>query len=252
MLGDSAPPAGARLPGLSDAPAPKRPAEPTARAPRRPAEPPKKAARAPKRTPRKAPPLRRRAPPVDWMILVDAGQVVLPDAVLRMATYEGFASIRGVSLDVSAFRVAGERHGFGGRLGVTIPTIASRNWWPRGSRASYIDIDAVFIDAAFAYAYWRPLVGRLSWLFRAELGASFVAGEVRRIATLPTCPAGAEAICPHWRVAGDLGDPLPSRVYPALRLTTGLAFEIAGGLHVRAEVGLRDLPWWGVGFGLRR
>ena len=27
---------------------------------------------------------------------------------------------------------------------------------------------------------------------------------------------------------------------------------LGAGLHVRVEAGLRDLPWWGVGFGFRR
>lgn len=186
------------------------------------------------------------------MVLLDGGSLFLPDAALRAVGYEGFASVQALALDVAAYRVASERHAFGGRLGVAIPTMPAQNWWQAGSAPTYIDIDAVLFDLAVAYAYWRPLFGRLSWIARAELGFSVVAGSIRRVATLPTCAPGAEANCPHWRSVGELSDPIPSPILPSLRLTTGLAFELGAGLHVRVEAGLRDLPWWGVGFGFRR
>lgn len=247
--GTPTPAPGARLPSLREAAPPQRPSAAAERAERRQAE----AARPrPAPVPRRKEPPPRRVPPPDWMILLDGGAVALPDAALRMATYEGFAPVRGLALDVALYRVTSERHAAGGRLGVAIPTMPARNWWPEGSRPTYIDVDAVFVDLAFAYSYWRPLLGRLAWIVRADLGATIVAGRIRRVATLPTCKPGQEETCPHWRVAGDLSDALPTSVLPALRLTTGLAFELGAGLHVRVEAGLRDLPWLGVGFGLRR
>lgn len=184
--------------------------------------------------------------------MVDGGAVGVPDALFTSLGYEGFSSIRGVGLDVTVLRPTSARHALGGRLGVTIPTVAAGNWWGPGMATTYIDVDVVLVDLAFEYGYWRPLFGPLALVGRAGLGLAFVAGGVHRVATLPTCAAGKEATCPHWRVAGELSDPLATPVLPAVRATIGLAVELGAGLHLRVEGGLRDGPWLGAGVGLRR
>ncbi len=243
LNGEPAPAPGARLPSLT--PQVKRPVEPPAR----------KERVGPTAPPPAAPPPRPEPPPIEalpaLMVLLDAGAVAMPDSALKGLGYIGFASVRGAAVDVSVLWPTSPRHAFGARVGVGVPLMPARNWWGDGSAVTYIDIDAIALDLAFTYAYWRPLVGRLSLIGRAGLGLAIPVGDVSRVEVLPGCQAGAEARCPHWRQAGRLSDSTPAAL-PSLQLSGGLAFELSGGLHVRAEAGVRGLPWVGIGLGLRR
>lgn len=250
LQGQVAPPATARLAPLQPDPAakPTRPKADTQRQERRPA------VAAPTK-PRPAPlPPRRRV--VDEavpgiVVLLDGGVAALPDAALSAAGLEGFASVRGATVDVTVLWPSSARHAFGGRLGVFVPDIASQNWWSTTSKPVWIDVRTLAVELGFSYAYWRPLVGPVALVGRLGAGVAVFSGEVRRVETLPSCAKGQEAGCPHWRVAGRLSDPLPP-VAPSLQATLGLAVELAAGLHLRVEGGLRDLPWVGLGLGLRR
>ncbi len=243
LKGEPAPVPGARLAPLT--PQAKRPVAPPARKERvgPAAAPPALAA------PRPVPPRIEALPAL--MVLLDVGGIGLPGSAMTAFGYDGFASVRGAAVDVSVLWPTSPRHAFGARVGVGVPVMPARNWWGEGSTVTYIDIDVVALDLAFTYAYWRPLIGRLSLIGRAGLGLAIPVGDVSRIEVLPGCKAGQEARCPHWRQAGRLSDPLPAAL-PSVQLSGGLAFELGGGLHLRAEAGVRGLPWVGVGLGLRR
>lgn len=247
--GQIAPPPRARLKPLEAAPtapsATKPKAEPK-REERRPA------VAAPAATP---PPRPRRVaqpePTPGIVVLLDGGYASLPDGILSAAGLQGFATVQGTTVDVSVLWPTSARHAFGGRLGVFVPNIAAQNWWSANDKPVWIDVRTLAVELGFTYAYWRPLFGPVAFVGRFGAGLAVFSGEVRRVETLPSCVKGQEATCPHWRVAGRLSDPLPP-VAPSLQATVGLAVELAAGLHIRVEGGLRDLPWVGVGLGLRR
>lgn len=201
-----------------------------------------------------APPSRRRGwdePVPGIVVLLDGGLAALPDAALSATGLEGFASVRGSTVDLSVLWPTSARHAFGGRLGVLVPSMAAQNWWSASGRPVWIDVRALAVELGFTFAYWRPLTGPFALVGRLGAGVAVFSGEVRRVETLPSCLKGQEAQCPHWRIAGRLSDPMPPAA-PSLQATLGLAVEVAAGLHLRVEGGLRDLPWVGVGLGLRR
>lgn len=189
------------------------------------------------------------------LVLLDGGRVTVPRALMdAMVATEVYPDLVGVGLDLTLLRSATARHHYGGRIGLGIPTVPDANWYsPDGDPAPrFTEVDAVLIDLAFEYAYRRHLFGPVGVMFRTGIGVGIIAGDVLRTETLPVCPGGDLATCPHWRKVGQQPAPLPSRVWPSLHAALGLTADLGGGFGLQVDAGLRDALYVGGGlsFGL--
>lgn len=207
--------------------------------------------------PRSQPPPAKPDPPLPWaqasalVVQLDAGGLALPDAAVRSIGFEGYAPIRAGAVDVGVLTPIGQRWLLGGRLGVAIPAMQARNWWQQDGAPEWIDVRAVFLTFAAEAQRWQAISSRWSWFARGGLGLLVQAGDIKRIETLPGCSDDAKERCPHWRAAGRLASPLGA-VLPSWRVGVGVAWSIGAGLQLAADVGIRDLPYAGLGLHWRR
>ena len=188
------------------------------------------------------------------LVLLDGGWITVPRAFIDpFVDYEVHPDLVGLGLDLTLLRAATGRHYYGGRLGLAIPTIADANWYSADGKPAprFTEVGVVLIDLAFEYAYRRSLFGPIGVMLRTGLGIGLIAGDVVRTETLPVCPDGDQATCPHWRKVGSQPTLLPSRIWPSLHLALGLTADLSGGFGAHVEAGLRDVPYVGGGLSFR-
>lgn len=248
--GETPPPPGLRLPGLEPATAPPPTSAPTE--PARAAVPP---------TPAAAVSVQLPQPPTTREIELAVGAMWLPQSLFGLfSRFDRHPELVGTGIDVAWHEPLGVQRWLAVRLGVALPHLQPANWYESGQldlnndlwRPVYTDPQITLIDVAAEYLGRTPVVpNRLDWTWRAGLGATFIAGTVERIDTLPSCTLPERPVCPHWQTVGRLQGGVPV-VLPAVRLTTGLAVRLGDKLSIGAEVGLRGVPWAGLSatFGL--
>lgn len=257
--GEAPPPRELRLPVL-DVASPPTPVS----APALPAEPPTAAVLPTAAVPATAALMPMRVaspPPTDRAIELAVGPMWLPQALFGLfSRFDRHPELVGTGIDVAWHEPLGVQRWLAVRLGVGLPHLQPANWYESGQldltndlwRPVYTNPKITLIDIAAEYLGRTPVVpNRLDWTWRAGLGATFLAGAVERIDTLPSCTLPERPVCPHWQTVGRLQGGVPV-VLPAVRLTTGLALRLGDKLSIGAELGLRGVPWAGVSatFGL--
>jgi len=252
--GEPLPPPGARLPPRIEAPPATPPPKPETPQPETPK--PEQPKQLPVLAPPKAPPVvaRKPAAPQRPLLELSAGPVWVPSGAWGLVSrLDHHPELFGFGLDLAWHVPLSGRNSLAIRGGIALPNVPAANWYASGSAAlpMWTVIKLALIDVAADYVHRTPLSDRLDWMWRAGLGLLVLAGDVERTEALPICAPDKRDTCPHWRHVADGKADLLSRVWPALRLTTGLQWSPTPDTALHIDAGLRDGVYIGAGGALR-
>ena len=249
--GEALPPPGARLPP---------PAQPQALPPPKVEPPPKKPEPPPTlpviAPPRPPPPIVARQPvaPQRPELEVSIGPMWIPQAAWNVVSrLDHHPDLFGLGIDMAWHIPLSGKNSLAIRGGVALPNVPAANWYASSSTSlpMWTVVNLALIDLAVDYVHRSALTDRLDWTWRAGLGVLVLAGDVTRTEVLPTCAPDKRDTCPHWRYVADGKADLLSRVWPAVRLTTGFEWSPTPSTALHIDAGLRDGLYLGAGGALR-